>query len=159
MALTLPTPEIFQKRCKECYQVKLLIAFEVSNKTLDGRKSRCAACRIKHNKRERERYVPGSYDKARTRKNYLKRVYGLSLESYEALLKKQNYRCAICRTDDPGNRSFIVDHDHACCVSSLSCGKCLRGLLCWNCNIALGHLKDSSEIVAHALNYLLGSAK
>jgi hypothetical protein len=35
-----------------------------------------------------------------------------------------------------------VEHDHACCQrKNRSCGKCVRGLLCHTCNIALGHIE------------------
>jgi hypothetical protein len=55
---------------------------------------------------------------------------GITLEEYADLLTKQEGRCALCRTADPGRRSWCIDHDH-------KTGK-IRGLLCWKCNVALG---------------------
>jgi Recombination endonuclease VII len=45
------------------------------------------------------------------RDKYLKRKYGISLEEYNKLLKKQNGRCAICKSL-PKTRSLAVDHNH-----------------------------------------------
>ncbi|WP_084518142.1 endonuclease domain-containing protein [Microtetraspora niveoalba] len=51
------------------------------------------------------------------------------------LFEYQNYTCATCvnrHTDDNG---LHLDHDHRCCPKKgESCGKCIRGLLCWTCN-------------------------
>lgn len=64
----------------------------------------------------------------------------MTREWYETLLAEQNGCCAICGTTDPGRYTvFCVDHDHACCPGERTCGQCVRGLLCLNCNIALGH--------------------
>lgn len=63
--------------------------------------------------------------------------------------------CEICHRDivtkirDPNTgriRSLlVVDHDHACCPGATSCGLCIRGLLCTQCNCAAGLLGDDAE--------------
>lgn len=76
------------------------------------------------------------------------RKYGIGIEWYKAVLSLQDNRCAICGTDDPGGRSnvFHIDHNH-------ETGE-LRGLLCYNCNTALGYLKDRTDVLAKAIEYL-----
>lgn len=49
---------------------------------------------------------------------------------------------------------LVVDHDHACCAGGTSCGECVRGLLCFRCNNALGYALDSSDILKGAARYL-----
>src|ERR1035438_6307840 len=45
-------------------------------------------------------------------KNRLKKKYSLTLEQFNVMLMNQNSCCAICKTDNPGTRSWHVDHDH-----------------------------------------------
>jgi len=86
----------------------------------------------------------------RRRRGYqLQRAYGITIEDYETRLKQQGNVCACCGTDTPGHRgTFVVDHCH------LS-GK-VRGLLCNNCNQALGLMRDSIgyglSLVAYLVN-------
>jgi hypothetical protein len=96
----------------------------------------------------------------------LRRVYGITLEQFTTLLDKQDGKCAICKQIPPLNAkgfSFAIDHDHACCNSSnarvkgYSCGKCVRGLLCHNCNLGLGNFKDSINLLQTAIDYLKGN--
>lgn len=47
-----------------------------------------------------------------------------------------------------------IDHDHSCCPGKGSCGKCVRGILCRNCNVGLGFLKDSIPRLEDAISYL-----
>jgi hypothetical protein len=63
--------------------------------------------------------------------------YGLTQASYLAMLEAQNGVCAVCSAPPKAGRSLHVDHCH-------SSGK-VRGLLCPNCNSALGHAKDDQE--------------
>ena len=61
----------------------------------------------------------------------------MTLEQYDALLSAQGGVCAIC-SRPPTKQFLAVDHDHACCPGSRTCGQCVRGLLCGHCNRQLG---------------------
>jgi len=76
----------------------------------------------------------------------LKRTYGLTLSEKNAMLEKQDGKCAICKTDKFNGRGPVVDHDHMT-------GK-VRGILCINCNTALGYMKENVIIFRNAINYL-----
>jgi hypothetical protein len=76
------------------------------------------------------------------RERYLKRKYGIDLEKYNQLLEEQFGLCAICLEEKP----LHVDHDHKTGI--------VRGLLCSNCNTAVGLLKDDALNIQGAINYL-----
>lgn len=71
--------------------------------------------------------------------------YGLSPEGVEELLAQQNYECAICSTTI-AITSCNIDHDHG--------SKVVRGLLCTNCNLGLGHFRDDLVRLSEAMKYL-----
>lgn len=84
-------------------------------------------------------------------KTRLRDDYGLTLADYDAMLERQAHRCAICHDPEPVDqaghpRRMMIDHDHATGL--------VRGLLCRNCNYALGCLKDDPEIWLNAIAYL-----
>lgn len=84
-------------------------------------------------------------DKFRDRR--LRKVYGISLNDYETLLKKQNGRCAICRRPATDfKRKLAVDHCH-------KTGR-IRGLLCAGCNAYLGRIQDSKTVLLRTIEYL-----
>lgn len=60
-------------------------------------------------------------------------------------------KCGICGNTDSGMREFHIDHDHSCCSG---CEKCVRGLLCKQCNHALGFFQDSIDTMESAIRYL-----
>mgnify|MGYP006332005079 FL=1 len=68
--------------------------------------------------------------------------YGLTQEQYDDLQKSTN-GCEICGTKQ---YTLSIDHDHVT--------KKVRGLLCPNCNRALGLFYDSVESLKKAINYL-----
>ncbi len=89
---------------------------------------------------------------------YLKHYMGLSRVEFDALLSLQGNRCAICERTEPGGKGrWHVDHDHACTEHGpkKACQKCYRGLLCFNCNVALGYLGDSPMTLLKAADYLM----
>lgn len=61
---------------------------------------------------------------------YLQKTYGISLQEYDEMLEKQDYKCAICGDKEcPTGRDFAVDHDHETGeVRALLCARCNRGL-------------------------------
>jgi hypothetical protein len=76
----------------------------------------------------------------------------MTLEEYLAFIGIRV--CSICGASGD-DVAFHVDHDHACCPGTgSSCGKCIRGLLCRNCNIGLGHFNDDPQRLALAITYL-----
>jgi hypothetical protein len=96
--------------------------------------------------------------KERSRKSTLGRYFGMTVEKYQQLEAEQGGRCAICNRkpeeSDPRRKQLCVDHDHACCPGVKSCGKCIRALICSNCNSALGHFQDSIERLESATDYI-----
>jgi hypothetical protein len=82
---------------------------------------------------------------------HVKRTYNLSKEQYEILLKKQNFVCAICK--DSLERPY-VDHNHQCCNGESSCGKCVRGIICFDCKRLLSDAHDDIITLQSAIDYL-----
>lgn len=80
------------------------------------------------------------------------RKYGIEPQDYINLLKKQDYRCKTCNRKT--EKRLCIDHDHSCCIGEKSCGNCIRGLLCFECNVALGMIKDNKEVLASMILYL-----
>lgn len=76
-------------------------------------------------------------------------AYGITVADRERMLEEQGNVCAICGGPPTGNRwdTFVIDHDH---IS----GK-VRGLLCSNCNVAIGLLNDDPKLIERAMEYLL----
>jgi len=95
-------------------------------------------CRTCRNER---RFSPEGIAEHRDRE--LQRLYGISSAEVDALLTSQGGVCAICaRSPEPPH----VDHDHQTGA--------IRGILCNSCNLAIGMLQDSPDIVQAALTYL-----
>lgn len=76
------------------------------------------------------------------REQKLKKHYGMSEADYNAMLEKQEGKCAIC-----GHyRKLVVDHCHAYGV--------VRALLCSNCNSAIGLLSENPFTMMAAAHYV-----
>lgn len=92
------------------------------------------------------------------RSQHLRHLHGLSAELFDALLGRQGGKCALCRVsllvEDREDRSAHVDHDHSCCPGAQSCGECVRGILCRDCNLMLGNAHDDPARLEAAAAYL-----
>lgn len=74
----------------------------------------------------------------------LERFYKLSKKDYDEMLLKQDNKCAICFQSQLSKLS--VDHCH-------TTGR-VRGLLCRQCNLGIGCLKDNVNFLSNAITYL-----
>ncbi len=152
------------RRCKGCNIEKSLIEFTVNKASVGGRLWHCKSCRQiqsklwhrKNREKNRARFNArmreyGAQWPLRIRDMNLKRRFGMSLEIYEKMLERQGGVCLICSDKETHKLRgkvipLAVDHCH---VS----GK-IRGLLCKNCNTALGSFKDNPFIIGKALEYI-----
>jgi hypothetical protein len=87
------------------------------------------------------------------RKNYYQtfrkyNMYGITRKDYDLLLENQDNKCKICELEFTTENDVKIDHNHDTNE--------VRGLLCHSCNVALGHMKDNTELLERAINYLKG---
>lgn len=145
------------KRCSKCHEYKPRSEFSGESRRPDGLRCFCRVCGAKQLKEYRQR--PDIIKRKREhfarpeqlayRRSYeLVRKFGITLEEYDAMLASQHGLCALCGTDKPNGRwnTFHVDHCHETGV--------IRGLLCYQCNAALGRLGDNEEGIRRALKYV-----
>lgn len=126
------------KVCLTCGLEKPITEFhkQATKKDPNRRKPHCRSCWSKIRKDRTPEH---------NRRYNLKRCYGITPEEYDKMLREQGGTCAICRGTESVGR-LAVDHCH-------STGK-VRGLLCTNCNQAIGKLKDDAQLLRNAINYL-----
>jgi hypothetical protein len=132
---------------------------EFSKRTKNGKEGLQANCKVcnreyRLSRKEQERLYRKGYRKrnpVQQKNKHLKYSYGITFDKYQDLVLKQEGVCAICKniTD-----VLVVDHDHTCCNGPKSCSKCIRGLLCRQCNLGLGYFKDNKKYLETALEYL-----
>lgn len=102
--------------------------------------------------REYKKRKPRSY--AKRKEQWLRYKYNMTQQDYDNLLESQNGVCAICKQVCKSNKMLAIDHDHNCCPGDKSCGQCIRGLLCANCNGAIGMLQEDPIIIKRAMEYI-----
>jgi hypothetical protein len=92
--------------------------------------------------------------KKKSARKYRISLYGLTQEDFGRLLEKQGGGCGMCATHFEDGQRIHVDHDHRCCkAKNRSCGKCVRGLLCHTCNIAVGYIEQYGDLArAYLMN-------
>jgi hypothetical protein len=74
--------------------------------------------------------------------------YGVTREQQEAMLRAQNYCCAVCGDEEWTTRTGTLDLDH-----NHITGK-VRAFLCSHCNHMIGDAKEDPERLRKAAAYL-----
>ena len=115
------------KACPSCGIVKSRNQYGKDGSRPDGISWECKECKLEN----------GYYQR-------IKREYGLNREQYLNMKRTQDSSCLCCKEV----KKLVVDHDH-------ETGK-VRGLLCDNCNLALGLLKDSVGTLERMIKYVQG---
>lgn len=121
--------------------------------TPKGRRQ-CRACKTSH--LEVWRNANPDRVKFHSLTKHAKRRYRITVAERESIVEEQNNRCAICQSrfgTEFHNRPCI-DHDHSCCPSDKTCGKCVRGALCDRCNNGIARFDDNIQILQRAIEYL-----
>lgn len=112
----------------------------------------CPECRKADYESRRPPRKTTSEDRYRWR---LARQYAMTVEQRETMADRQGHACALCGVPESANRKLHIDHDHSCCPApGTSCGKCIRGLICYSCNNALGLINDDLEILRRMVSYI-----
>jgi hypothetical protein len=133
------------KYCSKCKSNLELSAFSKNKSRKDGLMPVCKSCnllRVKTWQIANPDKIKYTYEKQIIR-------HGLTLDQYATMLAKYDGMCYACQEVT----ATVIDHDHNCCSGKLSCGTCVRGLLCSNCNTALGLLNDSGRRIISLLDY------
>jgi hypothetical protein len=92
-------------------------------------------CHNARGRQTRERLYGGG------REYHLRRRYGIGAADVDAMIAAQGGTCAVC-----AGTPEHVDHDHATGY--------VRGILCFNCNQALGNVRDDVAILQGLARYL-----
>ncbi len=155
MKITLKYPVVDGfKECSKCEKTKPVEDFFFQN----GKpRAFCKICNTdvgrewKENNKERNSLAKKKWrenNPAHHRSHMYKQKYGITIEDYDKLYCEQNGVCDICGEKERVRKTkhLSVDHNH-------ETGK-VRGLLCFNCNNALGCMQDSVENLQKAIDYL-----
>ena len=116
----------------------------------------CRSCGVEkplsefHIRRDNGKHRNDCIQCLRDKKNAVqyKQLYNISLSDYDKLYELQGGVCAMCFLPqvDPRKTRLCVDHCHTTGV--------VRGLLCSNCNVAIGLLKDDERLLQRGIEYL-----
>jgi Recombination endonuclease VII len=159
------------KTCRGCRKSLDESEFSVCRRNRDGRQTRCRSCQRKYQSEHKEAYRLASsawrHGHAEQRQAHVRkwneghpeswraahyRRYGLTIDQVETMRDAQQGLCKICQRPEyrrgAGGRvkRLSVDHCHET--------KRVRGLLCHDCNTAIGLLQHSTEMLRRAAMYL-----
>jgi hypothetical protein len=118
------------------------------NTTIQGYSLVCEPCKRKKDKEWRDSHRKQRRDYGIDYNSRNRKVFGTSRKPkpiFISLARSDGNCCAICGAKPKGKR-LAMDHDH-------KTGK-IRGLLCMQCNTALGKFRDDTKLLKKAIRYL-----
>lgn len=139
------------KYCPKCKQKKKISEFLHNPASSTGIDFHCKECKRllvkQYGYTKEELHIKYIKNKDSMRNAKLVRNFGITLEEYNRKLAEQNNKCAICGiTADNNGKSLAVDHSHK--------DNTVRGLLCNNCNVALGFVQEDINIARGLVTYI-----
>lgn len=169
------------KMCRRCLQTKDYLEFHKNKQTKDGYAVYCKPCKSSLDK-DWIKSRPDQIEKRKTRskkwqadnparykesiknwkkqnqeqkwildkKSHLWTHYKMTIDEFQNKFNSQNGKCLICNKE----KRLVVDHNHKCCSSKTTCGKCTRGLLCHTCNTLVGYIETHQELLQKVDNYI-----
>lgn len=100
------------RTCCDCKTQRPVSDFHKSDTHGRGLASTCKTCGLSRRRRNK---------------------YGITTPEWEAMFDRQGRVCAICAAATSGGSGWHTDHDHQT--------EGVRGILCANCNLKLGHFE------------------
>lgn len=126
--------------CRDCGIEKSLSEYSPDYRVHHQYQTQCKSCKREWARKDRK-LRPDVY------KHRDLNMYGIGLDDYKKMLSEQNGVCAICHRPELKKRGYLhVDHCHRT--------NKVRGLLCGNCNTAIGKFYESIHYMKSAIEYL-----
>jgi hypothetical protein len=140
------------KVCNKCGIKKSLDLFAKGKGYRDGIRNTCKKCHsdymVNYYKNNDDKRI--IKNKINSGKDFNWKRHKITKEKFDEMVSRYSGKCYACKINDASN----IDHDHNCCSGSRSCGSCVRGILCHQCNTALGLVKDSKKTLQRLIEYL-----
>ena len=142
------------KMCSKCGDVKLMSEFHKDATRKNGRYPFCKSCESARKCNPVDRARSNAYyhsHRAQVRSSQSAKRLGVSTAEYRTkfyeFLVLQDSECGMCGDAYLSRpKHFVMDHDHGS-------GR-LRGVLCTQCNTALGSLKEDPDRFRGGLEYM-----
>lgn len=141
------------KECRRCLNTKSVSEFAKNPRNRDGLHSYCTDCRRAYARR-RYHENKDTVSPEQNRANARKYRYGITQEQYEDMLDAQGNACAVCKDVFGDKTKPNIDHDHNCCPGKVTCGFCVRGILCGACVSLAVKVETRMNTFTDMFNYL-----
>lgn len=144
------------KKCLSCSKEKAFSEFHKSRIQKDGFSVYCKSCKkidgeiyrkknndvIKKRRREKKEKNPNI-----DRDWWYRKTYGIDIDTYNRMFIEQGGLCKCCgRHQSEFKKSLCVDHHHSTGI--------VRGLLCIQCNSAIGYVREDASVLRRMIDYI-----
>jgi hypothetical protein len=170
---------MYMKKCTVCKLEKSIEEFREAKGYKGGRHSQCKGCEAdrlrewrksnpdktqaqwSRNNAKRKMNGDGYYNpdrkqewSRRRRNSHLKKKYNITLLEWESVFEAQGHKCLTCHRSEGlleggGHVRMVTDHCHKT--------NRLRGIICNDCNRALGAVRDEPETLQNLIDYLMAA--